>query len=613
MKLRSPFAILIVVMLLLSSCGGQPAAPAASQPTEAVAVAEPTTAPAAPEAAEPTTAPAAAEPTTAPEAAEPTTAPEATEPTTAPAAEQPADSTGVAASQDPLEGPFEPIQDGLFPLSPEKTTLTVLTSSNGSVEDFNTNEFTKWYEDKTNVHVEWQTVQEADTQVNLAVASGELPDIILGAGLPLGQQAIYGEQGVFLALNDLIEKYGIETKRVFNLYPKAKEAATTPSGNIYGLPEVNDCYHCTMSHKMWIYQPWLDKLGLKMPTTTEEFAAVLKAFKEGDPNGNGTADEQGIVQSKDDTWHSGWDNFLMNAFLISPGDSDRVLKDGKIQVTFDKPEWQDGLRYMHSLYKDGLISPDSFTQDTAALRRAAQNPDMIVGAYQGGAANSIVSASDKRFAEYVAVPPLKGPKGVQVTPYQGVYPFGLGKCIVTKAAKDPALAFRWCDAQYNETVQLYAYWGREGKEWRYAEEGEIGINGKPATHAALIQWGDVNNNSWMQTALSFRSDYWRTSQKRLSDVDLEVHLYEQTKLYEPYKQPLDTIVPPLYFSNEEATELGNIEAPITQYVDEMLARFIVGDADIDKEWDTYIQTLEQMGLPRYIELYQGAYDAKYKK
>ncbi len=70
-----------------------------------------------------------------------------------------------------------------------------------------------------------------------------------------------------------------------------KDLITAPDGNIYALPQVNECYHCMYQQRMWIYKPWLDKLGLKMPTTTDEFYEVLKAFKTKDPNGNGKADE----------------------------------------------------------------------------------------------------------------------------------------------------------------------------------------------------------------------------------------------------------------------------------------------------------------------------------
>ena len=64
-----------------------------------------------------------------------------------------------------------------------------------------------------------------------------------------------------------------------------KSAMTAPDGNIYALPKVNECLHCTYGQRMWINTTWLEKLGLEMPTTTDEFYQVLKAFKEQDPNG----------------------------------------------------------------------------------------------------------------------------------------------------------------------------------------------------------------------------------------------------------------------------------------------------------------------------------------
>src|SRR5690606_41934995 len=62
-------------------------------------------------------------------------------------------------------------------------------------------------------------------------------------------------------------------------------------GSVWGLPQWNDCFHCTFPSKMWLNTAWLDRLGLDTPTTPDEFRDVLKAFKEQDPNGNGAADE----------------------------------------------------------------------------------------------------------------------------------------------------------------------------------------------------------------------------------------------------------------------------------------------------------------------------------
>ncbi len=160
---------------------------------------------------------------------------------------------------------------------------------------------------------------DAQNKLNLMLASDDLPEVIIGCNIRLDQMQILAEQGVALPLNDYIEKYGVETKKMFETNPAIKALITLLDGKIYGMPHYNDCYHCSMSQKMWVYKPWLDKLGLKVPETTDEFEAMLKAFKEKDPNGNGKADEIPMSGSKlvNGGWHSTIDQFLMNSFVYN--------------------------------------------------------------------------------------------------------------------------------------------------------------------------------------------------------------------------------------------------------------------------------------------------------
>lgn len=114
-------------------------------------------------------------------------------------------------------------------------------------------------------------------------------------------------------------------------------------------------------------------------------------------------------------------------------------------------------------------------------------------------------------------------------------------------------------------------------------------------------------------ALLIRTDEFRLSEMTTDEQPLEKLLYEETKeKYEPYKPDDDMVVPPLYFNEEQSAELAEIESTIQNYVDETNARFISGDEDIEKGWDKYLETLDSMNLGRYIEIYQEAYDTKYK-
>lgn len=536
---------------------------------------------------------------------------------------------GCTGSQSPKgsdEAPnagTEPIalsEPGTYPLVQEKTTLKVMVRGNPLVENFETNDFTKWYEEKTNVHIEWEVVPEQSIQekLNLVLASEDYPDVIMGLNISPAQQMIYGSQGAFLPLNDLIEKQGTNTKKMFQDNPEIQSAITALDGNIYALPEVNECYHCSMSQKMWIYEPWLKKLNLKMPETTDELYEVLKAFKEQDPNGNGMQDEIPLSISPK-SWSSSIDAFLLNSFVYNPvyGSSYKhiFIKDDKLDVAFNKPEWREGLRYMNKLYAEGLLAPESFTQDDNQLIQIGENPDtVLLGASTGGHQGIFTQllGESGRWLEYKTLPPLKGPNGVR---YAALDSTGMnpGAFVITKKAKHPELALRWADGLYEREHTLRSVYGRPDQEWREAKDGEVGINGEPAVWSELKSYGTVQNIAWIQTGPSLRTNDFRLSAVAKGDDDLEVVLYNETKnKYEPHKPTDVSTVPPLFLTNEQASEVADLSKTINDYVDEMMARFVIGDADLDKDWDGYVQQLEAMNVARYLAIYQEAYDGRSK-
>jgi putative aldouronate transport system substrate-binding protein len=509
-------------------------------------------------------------------------------------------------------GSVEVAPPGQFPIVSEKVTLNVLMGGTTQVEDFNTNEFTKWYEEKTNVQAVFEVlpVQGGDDKLNLILASGDYPDILMSTGLTASQIMLYGSQGMFIPLNDYIEEYGFEIKKVFE-DPEtsyAKEVLTNPDGNIYAMPDINQCYHCSNNRKLWIYEPWLKELGLEMPSNLEEYADVLRAFKNNDPNGNGSADEVPLSSEKNSLIA-----FFMNSFIYCDGNRSMLLYDGKIDVSFNKPEWKEGLKYLKGLYDEGLIDPESFTQDWDQLRQLGENPnEVILGSATGlhmGMFTQFYGESG-RWLEYVAVPPLyNGDKKptTQHDPYQ-VSP----DTVITDKCQYPEVAVRWIDGMYEYEAVMRSIFGRPDEEWIPAEEGDIGINGEPAIYKLLVPWAEtVQNITWAQQGPQVRSNTFRMGETAKPEEPLETILYEATKQYEPFNPDRDQLVPPVVFTEEQASELTDLEVTILDYVNQMAARFITGDADIDSEWDTYVKTLDDMNLARFIEIYQEAYEIKY--
>jgi putative aldouronate transport system substrate-binding protein len=108
--------------------------------------------------------------------------------------------------------------NGTFPVVEKKVTVTFFAPQTPQVEDMYTNEFTTEYEAKTNVHIEWQLDPEGgknDARI-LSLASGQYPDAFLNSGVTLSEEMMYGANGVFVELNDLINKYSVHYKKLLS-------------------------------------------------------------------------------------------------------------------------------------------------------------------------------------------------------------------------------------------------------------------------------------------------------------------------------------------------------------------------------------------------------------
>ena len=62
------------------------------------------------------------------------------------------------------------------------------------------------------------------------------------------------------------------------------------------------------------------------------------------------------------------------------------------------------------------------------------------------------------------------------------------------------------------------------------------------------------------------------------------------------------------FTTEELNEIHEIQATLKTYSEECLARFVTGDLDIENDWDNYIKELEKIGLKKFLEVSQTAWD-----
>ena len=161
--------------------------------------------------------------------------------------------------------------------------------------------------------------------------------------------------------------------------------------------------------------------------------------------------------------------------------------------------------------------------------------------------------------------------------------------------------------------------GIKGVSWDDPDEGAVGVDGSPALYKKLTMTEDqeyYGNMNWGQIFPMFltaehRLGYQQTSGMMAEDGSgTEAFLYYYShENYAPYGIAQKNVVPPLYYSEEDASEIAMLQTNINTYVEECIAKFIVGQMDIDTEWDAFQTELKNMNIDRYLEIIQTTYDA----
>ena len=520
-------------------------------------------------------------------------------------------------------------EPGQLPVVDEVVEYTICAPDTTYVCDLNENTLTPWIQEKTNVKINFEEIPDTewDTKVNLLIASDELPDAFIYGGFSAAELADYGSQGVFLALNDIIEEHGHYVKQVFDQQEALPGAYTALDGNIYTLPDINECYHCFYSMRAWINQQWLTNLGLEYPNTVDEFVNVLRAFKEQDANGNGDPNDEIPFSGNATSWNSTIYPFLLNSFLHYDTSNLSVKEDGTVIFTPIQPEFKEGLQWIASLIDEGLIEKEALTQTEEQLKTKGSNLDIaLLGGFTSATWWSGVGSDNgegSRCREYSGLSPLEGPNGVRISPWAGTG-FNMGNSVITTACEDPVPLFKMLDYMLSDEATLRSQVGELGVDYNEPDEGAPGINGKPALYAKIPTsnttggtTGDEANTAMPNVFPSNRtSDFRLGEQADYNDPETqwpqEPRLYnESAKYFAPYADEHMMYPSAVNLTAEESEKINFMKTQINDYVKENIVLFLAGEKSFDTDWDSFIAEFDNLKLDEYMELRQMAYTRQY--
>jgi putative aldouronate transport system substrate-binding protein len=460
------------------------------------------------------------------------------------------------------------------------------------------------------------------TKINLMVMAGgsDLQDIIIGN---ISDAMVSQWAGVKAIIP--LKKYYDDPALSVNIRNAIKRGEhdfipeiTSPDGEIYGLPQLN-LSSPGISAKAWYYGPWLEKLGIKHPSTTGEFAEYLRKMKATDLNGNGRNDEVGLAGNSTGIF-AGWLNYLMNPFVYI-GSQGYNLENGKISVPYNNPGWKEGLKYIRSLFASDLLPLEILTQDDNAVRALINSNPVRTGLFVYNS-NSPINANNPAGDEFSVGLPLKGPNGTQ---YGTVSPYSLNiAMVISETCKNPEAAFRVGDFMMTEEVSYSGRYGQRTINWDYSKDvkdlSEFVLRypdwgGRFVLYDDASFWGGsaVANSSWRNKGPSLIT--MEMSRSRMtpppdprSYLDRDATIAYNIVTYGP-KENLGKLI----YTEEEFAVVSELEATLKSYVNEMTASFLAGNRDIDVSWNAYLAEMDKIGLPKVLATVQQAYNRMYKK
>ena len=511
---------------------------------------------------------------------------------------------------------------GGFPIVQQPLSVRIAHPYYSYVTDYYNNDLVLYLQELTNVHVEWDLLPEANTmdRVNLMLASGEqLPDAFHSVGFNTATLITLGEGGLIIPMQQLIEDNAHVFRMMAEEFPGVMAFTTMADGNIYTMGTVGVAVHPNYNAmRFWINQRFLDTLGMQLPRTTEEYYQYLVAVRDRDPNGNGQRDEIPFVGAQAG-WHAHWDGFLMNAFIINNTSSYDTGLDararmfrtetGQMDVSYNKPEWRQGLQYFNRLYSEGLMAPESFTINRAGLIALVENPVSIVGSLPNGGPHEFANTGGDRRTHYRVLPPLRGPNGVQLAWYGGEFAqFGLGSFTITKDSLVPEVLVKWNDYWYTEDIGTRNRYGVVGRDWLQPAPGTVSVTGGQARYEEILRWGSPQNAYLGRSGGSWGR--WGSFDRAMSEdpFELEFVLWNAMLEYAPYNFTRN-VPGTLPFTVDEARDYTQLNAGIIEYVETSMAQFVTGRLALnDANWNTYLQTIDRLGLAQLLSITQTAFD-----
>ena len=310
-----------------------------------------------------------------------------------------------------------------------------------------------------NIDVSIVPVADYDSIIPTRLAAGLEADIIWSGGPTNSALREAFNSGIFMPLNDLLGKYpavkSVNTDAVWGMN-------TSSDGKNYFFPAPLAAY---VPFPIYYRADIMEKHGLAVPKTIEEFTDLLRTIKELEP---------GMYPIT--TWElfSHW--YFQNTamvfgynfnWVVDPDDSGRIIPADNTKFAADFYSWLNMLRKEDLMDPDFKVAQGKLGQDVFIANRA-----FSIAAHWAGYPTLLQQMrADNPDVKIGAISDLTGPNGRMGG--QGMTGFDRGFSINAKTKKAEEI-FTYLNWLYTDGYELCRF-GVEGEQYNYVDGVAVGV------------------------------------------------------------------------------------------------------------------------------------------
>lgn len=504
--------------------------------------------------------------------------------------------SSTAFAVDPL--PFQ----GEFPIVEEPITLTCFNWAYSYTRgEFKDQKIWQDLEEKTGIHIEFETYfSDVQEKLALKLATNDLPDFFYKVSLSNTNVYKYARDAVFTSISPYLETNAPHFLYQIENTPGMRETITMADGEIYGFPYLVTASPAT-TLPMFVNAEWLEQLGVdQVPNTLDGLKELLIRVRDEDINGNGDADDEIPLISTSF-------NSIVQMFLGSFGLGTRgttapnidIDENGELRYYPAADEYKDLLLYLRELYQERLIYQEIFNSDIPIVTALGEQDLLFMGIFN---IRDYIGETHK--GEFDGIyEPFIGPTGESMYAIHS-NPISQQNTFISTTNQYPAETIELIDYFYsNEGVREY-FMGFEGETYEYDESGSCVYTdfvknnpdglGIEEVLGSYVPWAGGSNPSIAEDTY-FGNNMYPALEQQITRSLLEYTPDEAWGLFN--------------YDEADATRLSTLETDIDTYMTEMRAKFVTGNASLENEWDTYIETLNQIGLGELMEIYRRGLEA----